>query len=206
MIDENQLTRLLNVVEQLKHQAAVTDKINSQNKAHGMIENNALFSPSLFTTNSDCFGPYTDELAIKVNSLSRLIKAERFELSARALEKIEQQIQALITALNANKTMHTDAKIRLDVKVTAIKAQQYKKAVAAVIQTSQELYQKLSQHHEFERRLLTMLTEKEDELSKCNADHRQQISQQVLTLHQRLGRCRKAISLIDRDIEFAEKR
>jgi primosomal replication protein N'' len=51
-----------------------------------------------------------------------------------------------------------------------------------------------------------MLTEKELELSKCNNDKRQEISQEVLALHQRLGRCRKAISLIERDIAFTEKR
>jgi primosomal replication protein N'' len=206
VIDQTQLTRLLKVVEQLKHQANLTDKINAQNKAHKIIENNSLFSPSLFTTDSDCFRPYTDELEVKVKSLSRLINAKRLELSALALTKIEQQIQALFTALNANTTMHAEAKIRLDTKITSIKARQYKKAVQSVIQSSQELHQKLSQHHEFERRLLNMLTEKEHELSKCNNNHRQDISQQVLTLHQRLGRCRKAISLLERDIEFSEKR
>ena len=205
-MDETQLIRLLKVVEQLKEQANFTDKINTQNKAHRIIENNALFSPSLFSTDSDCFRPYTDELEVKVKSLSRLIKAERLELSALALTKIEQQIQALFIALNANKTMHTEAKIRLDAKITSIKARQYKSAVQSVIQSSQELHQKLSQHHEFERRLLNMLTEKELELSKCNNDKRQEISQEVLALHQRLGRCRKAISLIERDIAFTEKR
>jgi len=205
-MDETQLIRLLKVVEQLKEQANLTDKINTQNKAHRIIENNALFSPSLFSTDSDCFRPYINELEVKVKSLSRLIKAGRLELSALALTKVEQQIQALFIALNANKTMHAEAKIRLDAKITSIKARQYKSAVQSVIQSSQELHQKLSQHHEFERRLLNMLTEKELELSKCNNNKRQETSQEVLALHQRLGRCRKAISLIERDIEFTEKR
>jgi|TARA_B110000238_G_C16032682_1_gene398232 primosomal replication protein N'' len=206
VINEAQISRLLKVVEQLKQQANLTDKINSQNKAHTMIENNTLFSPSLFSTDSDCFRPYTDELELKVKSLSRLIEAKRLELSALALTKIEQQIQALFIALNANNTMHAEAKIRLEAKITSIKAREYKKAVQSVIQSSQELHQKLSQHHEYERRLLNMLNEKEYELSKCANSQRQATSQEVLTLHQRLGRCRKAISLIERDIEFTEKR
>ncbi len=206
MIAHPHVIRLLKIVEQLKQQAKQTDKINSKNKAHRMLENNSLFSLSLFSADSDCFQPYVDELENKVNSLSRLIKAKHSELSVLALEKIELQIQALITALNANKTMHDGAKVRLDAKITSIKARQYKKAVQSVIQSSQELYQKLSQHHEFERRLLNMLTEKEQQLSMCSATLRQETSQQVLTLHQRLGRCRKAISLIERDIEFSEKR
>ena len=105
VVDEAQLTRLFKVVAQLKQQANLTDKINAQNKAHTIIENNTLFSPSLFSTDSDCFSSYTDELEIKVKSLSRLIKAKRLALSALALTKIEQQIQALLTALNANKTI-----------------------------------------------------------------------------------------------------
>jgi len=206
LISDTHITRLLKVVEQLKQQAKLIDNINAKNKAHKMIENNSLFSIGLFSCDSDCFYPYTDELELKIHSLSRLIKAKKIELSALALEKIEQQITALLTALNANNTMHEEAKIRLDVKITSIKARQYKKAVQSVIKSSQELYQKLSQHHEFERRLLNMLNEKEQQRSSCKSSQRQEVSQEVLTLHQRLGRCRKAISLIERDIEFAEKR
>ena len=69
VVDEAQLTRLFKVVAQLKQQANLTDKINAQNKAHTIIENNTLFSPSLFSTDSDCFSSYTDELEIKVKRL-----------------------------------------------------------------------------------------------------------------------------------------
>jgi len=206
LITDSQITRLLSIVEQLRQQAKLVDDINAKNKAHKMIENNSLFSIGLFVSDSDCFSPYVDELEVKVYGLSRLIKAQQTELSTLALEKIEQQITALLRALNANKTMHDEAKVRLDAKITSIKARQYKKAVQSVIQSSQELYQKLSEHHEFERRLVNMLNEKEQQLSNCSSALRQELSQQTLTIHQRLGRCRKAISLIERDIEFSEKR
>jgi len=206
MINESNITRLLNIVQQIKQQARSTDANNAKHKAHKLIENNPLFSISLFSTDSDCFQPYVNEIEKKIHSLSRLVQTKHSELATMALEKIELQIQAIMTALNANKTMHDDAQAHLEAKISSIKARQYKKAVQNVIQTSQELYQKLSQHHEFERRLINMLSEKEFLLSNCKDNQRQEHSQQVLTLHQRLGRCRKAISLIERDIEFSEKR
>jgi len=206
MIDESNINRLLTIVQQIRQQAKSTDANNAKHKAHKLIENNPLFSISLFSTDSDCFQSYVDEVEKKIHSLSRLVHAEHNELAAMALEKIELQIQAIMTALNANKTMHDDAQVHLQAKISSIKARQFKKAVQNVIQTSQELYQKLSQHNEFERRLMNMLSEQESILSNCKDNQRQDLSQKVLVIHQRLGRCRKAISLIERDIEFAEKR
>lgn len=200
------IKRLTSVLEHLAEQAAAIDQKNTANKAHKMVENNALFSVGLFVTDSDKFADYINEINVKISGLKRLIKANNTILTVAAVEKIEQQIHALIIALNANTTIHNDAKLRLDHKIKSIKARQYKKAVQAIVQNSQSLYQKLSEHHEFERRLVLMLNEQQQNLAKCHANKNQELSQQVLVLHQRLGRCRQAISLIERDIEFSEKR
>lgn len=206
MINESSITRLLTIVQKIKQQARTTDANNAKHKAHKLIENNPLFSISLFSTDSDCFQPYVNEIEKKINSLTRLVKADYNELAAITLENIEQQIGAILTALNANKTMHDDAQVHLEAKISSIKTRQYKQAVQSIIQTSQELYQKLSEHQEFERRLVNMLNEHEQLFSNCKQNQRQELSQKVLAVHQRLGRCRKAISLIERDIEFSEKR
>ena len=72
--------------------------------------------------------------------------------------------------------------------------------------SSHQLYQKLTEHHEFERRLMDMLSEKERQRLESKKHESEKLSVEVLTLHQRLGRCRKAISAIQREIELAEKR
>lgn len=199
------INRLTVIIDHLKIQAKNTDSINASDKSHKMIENNALFSKALFSTDSDKFEPYVIEVETNIQHLSRLLGNNQSAIATTALEKIEVQIQALLTSLNANKTMHDEAQTRLDTKINSIKARQYKQAVQSVIQSSQALYQKLSEHHEFERRLCAMLAEHEFELSNCSSAKRNALSQKVLAVHQRLGRCRKAISIIERDIEFSEK-
>ena len=206
MLNELSIARLRNILKELNDKAVIADQNNALHKAHKMIENNPIFSRQLFSTDSEQFKDYINEIDRNVSSLSRLIHAKQKELSSASLEKVEHQIQAIVTALSANQTMLEDAQIHLDMKISSIKARQLKQSVQNVIQSSQALYQKLSEHHEFERRLIEMLNEQERLLANCQSNQRQKFSQQVLVIHQRLGRCRKAISIIERDIEFSEKR
>ena len=206
MLNELSIARLRNILKELNDKAVIADQNNALHKAHKMIENNPIFSRQLFSTDSEQFQDYINEINRNVSSLSRLIHAKQKELSSASLEKVEHQIQAIVTALSANQTMLEDAQIHLDMKISSIKARQLKQSVQNVIQSSQALYQKLSEHHEFERRLIEMLNEQERLLANCQSNQRQKFSQQVLVIHQRLGRCRKAISIIERDIEFSEKR
>ena len=200
------INRLSTLLQQLVQQAKATDDSNAKRKSHKVIENNNLFSLSLFVTQSDRFIPYAKEIERKIAELARLLSAKQLELASALLIQIEQQLSAFMNALNANQTMHNEAKFRLDAKIQSIKARQYKKAAQAVMQSTHQLYKKLTEHHEFERRLLVMLKDKESELSLCAKSKNQSLSTEVLVLHQRLGRCRKAISTIERDIEFSEKR
>lgn len=63
--------------------------------------------------------------------------------------------------------------------------------------THQALYQKLSETHEFERRLLQMIHESAEQ---------QQAAEIQLALHARLGRCRKAISQLEAEIQWLEQK
>jgi len=112
--------------------------------------------------------------------------------------------------------MHQTAQMNFEIKKkiranTAKKNQtklnaQYNNVAKAVLLSSHQLYQKLNEHHEFERRLMDMVQTRQQELTQCRASQSTKLSQEVLALHQRLGRCRKAISAIEREIELAEKR
>lgn len=61
----------------------------------------------------------------------------------------------------------------------------------------QALYQKLSETHEFERRLQQMINE---------AASSEQDPVRQLALHARLGRCRKAISQLETEIQWLEQK
>lgn len=209
----NSIERLTEVLKRLAVEAKQIDTQNTQNKSHRLIENNNLFSPTLFFSQSDRYLPYVEEIERRKIEFSRLVAANKIELSKALLEHLEQQIFAISNALQANSTIHQAAKISFDankkVRIKKAKAKQvnkYRDLAKNLALNSQQLYQKLTEHHEFERRLMNMLTEKERQRLECKKHENEKLSAEVLTLHQRLGRCRKAISTIERDIELAEKR
>lgn len=194
-------------------EAKQIDAKNTKNKSHRLIENNNLFSPSLFSSQSDRYLPYVEEIERKLAEFTRLVASNKIILSKALLEHLEQQISAISNALQANSTIHQAAKLSFDankkIRVKKAKAKQvskYRDLAKTLVLNSHQLYQKLTEHHEFERRLMDMLMEKERQRLECKKHESEKLSFEVLTLHQRLGRCRKAISTIERDIELAEKR
>jgi len=204
------ILRIKSILTELAQQAKNIDAYNVKLKSHKSMQDNALFAATLFTTYSDKFSHYVAECVRKTNELERLITHNNNDLSNSLLEQIEQQIASLTTALNANKTLHLDGQYRLDKRKAYFHqkniVQKAQRAVKAIVQSSQSLHQKLAEHHEFERRLATMIAEREFERAKCKAKRSQQLTLEILKLHQRLGRCRQAITQIERDIERSEKR
>ena len=119
-------------------------------------------------------------------------------------------------AIQANQTMHQAAQVSFDarkkvrVKSAQVKQLQqndiYNKIAKNVLLSSHQLHQQLIEHHEFERRLMEMISEREQQRMRSRASNIDKLSQEVLALHQRLGRCRKAISAIEQKIKLAEKK
>ncbi|WP_426360187.1 primosomal replication protein PriC [Pseudocolwellia sp. HL-MZ19] len=190
------------ILADLEETALALDSSNSKLKAHSLLQDSPMFSIDLFNTKSDLFNDYVIEIKNKTLQLERLIKNKNEELSKYQIELIEKQISSLHNAFQSNKNIHDEAQNRLN----AMASRRYKKAVKAVIQPTQNLYQNLSEHHEFERRLSQMLQDKEQERVQASNTNFDKVSQEVLTLHQRLGRCRQAISKIETDIVKFESR
>ncbi len=195
------INKLHAIIEQLNQQAIVVDQQNKQSKSHKIIQENDIFSEKLFLTHSDLFHPYIVEVKNKIDELSRLLSANKNTLAHSRLLLIEQQISALRTALNSNSTLHKEPEQRL----VAMKARRYKKAAQALMQSSHNLHKKLNETFEFERRLIEMIQERELQRQHANVKRSKQLSEEVLALHQRLGRCRQAISKLEREIAQAEK-
>jgi len=209
----NSIDRLSTLLNQLETKAKQTDIKNASSKVHRLLENTNLFSSELFICQSDQFSPYVKETQRKISEFSRLVAANKIALSMALLQHIEQQVSALANALLSNSVIHQAAKLSFDAnnkvrirKSKAKQAEKYNQLTKKVMLTSHQLYQKLNEHHEFERRLMDMVAERELMRAKCKKHESAKLSTEVLALHQRLGRCRKAISTIERDIELAEKR
>ncbi|RHW75620.1 primosomal replication protein PriC [Colwellia sp. RSH04] len=217
---KNQVDRLSHLFEHLTLQAKLIDKENTANKSHYLIENSNLFTKHLFQTDSDMFSDYVDEAKSRLDVFIRLsnkryskakMNDERLQ---HLLNHLEQQISAIHNAFSANNSLHQVAKLSFDAhkkarhkRIQRHQANQPKleQLAQSVMMSSHQLYQQLSEHHEFERRLLLMVNEREEQRRQCNNQKINTLSAEVLALHQRLGRCRKAISAIERKIEFSEK-
>jgi primosomal replication protein N'' len=195
------IDRITAVLDSLAEQAKIIDTENQQTKSHYLLKDKDIFSEALFATNSDKIGAYVEEVRGKTIELSRLLQSGKKELSQNRLQGIEQQISSIINAIRSNKGLHQEAQYRLN----AINARRYKKAAKELFKSSQALYQQLAEHHEFERRLLAMLNEREQLRQSATPAKAKKILDEVLALHQRLGRCRQAISKIEREIEVSEK-
>ncbi len=205
MVKKSALVRIKEILTHLKMRADNIDRSNSQSSAHHLLKNNNLFSSTLFYTYSDQFSHYVSETTKKLNEFEKLLNEQHHQLASALLIQIEQQIIALTNALKANNVLHRDSKYQLNKRKVKAQQEQYKRAAQAIIQPSQNLYQKLAEHHEYERRLATMIAEREYKRADSNHKDSQHITQEVLKLHQRLGRCRQAITQIEKDIESMEK-
>jgi primosomal replication protein N'' len=195
------IERIQLILEQLAQQAAAVDESNKHSKSHRIIQENDIFAEALFSTHSDLFVPYVSEVKNKTNELARLLGAKKNSLAHSRLLIIEQQISALRTALNSNNVVHKEA----DQRLVAIKARRYKKAAQAVMRSSHNLHNKLNETIEFERRLLAMVHEREQQRQQATNKQSERLSEEILALHQRLGRCRQAISKLEREIEQTKK-
>ena len=201
------IERLSELLKALDAKAKQTDLNNTQLKTHRLIENNNLFSSTLFSSQSDQFSPYITEIKRKITEFSRLVATNKVSLSKVLLLQIEQQVAAISNALKSNSVMHQAAKLSFDANnKVRIKNAKIKQITKNIMLNSHQLYQKLAEHHEFERRLMDMVSERESTRMQSKYHEAEKLSAEVLALHQRLGRCRRAISTIERDILAAEKR
>lgn len=196
------LIKIDGIVDDLGETAKLLDNSNSKLKAHNLLKDTPLFSIDLFSTSSDLFSDYVAEIKTNLVQLRRLIASKNNLLAEYQIEKLEKKIASLHNAFNSNQSIHNEAQNRLN----AHKARRLKKSAKAIIEPSKNLYQTLTEHHEFERRLSQMLSDKEMERNIAPARQLITLSQEVLVLHQRLGRCRQAISKIENDIVNLEKR
>ena len=216
-LNQSDIRRLSTLLSSLHDKSCYLDEINSQNKSHRLIENNNLFSDHLFSAQSDKLSDYSTEIKKKLIDFSKLYsKDDRCEvkigLAKAALAHIEQQLSALLIAIKSNSVIHKAAKIN-DHATNSVRKKYFnninmqnsthKKLAKTILHSSHQLHTKLTEHQEFERRLINMISEREKHLQKNNSSA--SLNNEVLALHQRLGRCRKAIYVIEVDIAKINK-
>jgi primosomal replication protein N'' len=216
-LNQSVIRRLSTLLSSLHDQSCQLDAINTQDKSHRLIENNNLFSIHLFSAQSDQLSDYSSEIKKKLIDFSKLYAknddcAVKIGLAKASLAHIEQQLSALITAIKSNSVIHKAAKINNDATNNVRKKyfnninrqnSTHKKLAKTILHSSHQLHKKLTEHHEFERRLIKMISDREKKLQINSSSA--VLNNEMLALHQRLGRCRKAIYAIEVDIAKTNK-
>lgn len=205
----NSLERLTSIIHELDQQAKQLDKQNSQQKVLNQLSDNPLFSSNLFYFQGDRLSGYTQELLKRVKEIQKHLACNNKLVAHQLITNIEQQISALLNAFGANNIRLKSATFEQKQRQhwynkNNKQASKYQQAVSAVLEPIQSLYQKLSEYHGFEQRLAVMIAEREQTRAQKGVSSAQ-LSQEILALHQRLGRCRKAITQVEQQIALAEK-
>ncbi len=202
------IERLQSLLTQLSQDAAQVDEQNKQRKSHYYLQDQPLFDDKLFPIVSSTYYAYVKYAETKLTHLKKLMENNHQEFSDALLEQLEEQILSLITAIKSNDSRYHDSQYRLNRRKRLSaqkKASTFTKAVKTIMLPSHQLHGKLAKAHGFERRLEDMLRAKQQQLNAATRQDTSSLQLEVLILHQRLGRCRKAISELERQIQQAEQ-
>ena len=191
------LQKLHHQVTYLGEQAIQFDNAKLFEKNRYIQAQPSLFDRTVFATKSLQLNDYVLEIK---SALDHLPSPDKRHAYAFALNKITAQVEAILKVLKSTSVWAKENKSHYPKK-----AKVYKAAVKKIMQSSHELYQELSQNHEFERRLMQMIEGRKEQLHKAASEQASILNQEILTLHARLGRCRKAISATEEKIQKAEK-
>lgn len=170
------------------------------------------FDSALFQCHSPMLLDYVQESMALLQRLDQTPTHAReaalasvFATNRHALaEKLSAQLNALTQAFNTLEIRSNDKHQQSFRQYKKSKTQELApqrqvagRLLAELGGTSQAMYQKLSEYHEFARRLQQMAHE---------AAQRNEEPAMQLALHARLGRCRKAISALEAEIQWYEQR
>lgn len=191
---------LKNKVDELKHQLSAVLQGQQQ-----WFKASDVFNSSYFYTKSDELKDYIKELENNVNRLATVNDTTHAEYLT---ERISVQFTCLKNFYNSS---YLSKKYTSQNKQLFSKVNRVKQMAAKATQSSQELYQELSKLQEYERRLLDMVTEKQSMLNQAQQGRisntqKTELQNQVLVTQQRLGRCRKAISGVEEQIQRLDTR
>ena len=187
----------------LYQQLGELDRVNASVKSEN-FKYRDYFSPGLFRCQSTALVDYVSEAKAHFQQLMRY-QNKTLKPDAMLGDKLTDQLTALTQIVRANEVALKEQRYRATArKRSKPKTEQYRRAAQFFMQSSHQLHQELAQHHEYERRLAEMIYEREAKLSGANPEQTAQLNKEILALHGRLGKCRRAITGIEEKIAYAE--
>jgi primosomal replication protein N'' len=191
--------KLCHQINLLKQQAIKFDNAKLLTKNRYMQAQPSLFDRRVFSTKSLNLVDYVIEIE---DEIDRLPPPKHRHAYNYALERIGNQVEAVF---NVIKSTPIWAKENKNTFKSRSKPKVLQQAAKKIMQPIHELYDELKQNHEFERRLVLMIDERKLKMQNVGPAKASELNLEILTLHGRLGRCRKAISATEEKIQQVEK-
>ena len=143
------------------------------------------FDRQLFQSHGTRLRDYLSEVEQNFQALRHLVEEDRAERVAFMTERLVAQIGAL----------------QREISTQALRRQE--KTPVAI---ASDLYQKLAEHQDYERRLNLMIQDRESQLDRAvTLSAQQQLQREVAALEGRLARCRQALVRLERQVEKREQ-
>lgn len=143
------------------------------------------FDRQLFQCHGTRLRDYLEEVAHNVHALRQLVADQRTDRVLFVTEKLVAQIGAL----------------QRELSTLTLRQQETGLAPAPV-----DIYQKLAQHQDYERRLNLMVQDRESQLDRAvTLQQQQQLQREIVVLEGRLARCRQALGRLERQLERQEQ-
>lgn len=203
-------SRLSNIIEDLNKQSQIIDKQNSeqhQNNAHLRSKPYPvhLFSEHLFRVRSPKFASYVNEVSQRFDELKKHVTLNNNQIIDSLITLLEQQISSIRNAIHSNEVIHTN--IDKIVKEKGVENSKQVNQAKESLPSLNSLYQKLSKHHDFERRLIVMFNERKSISSTFDIDSQeyQKSQSEVIAIQHRLVRCQNAISVIEKELRVIQQ-
>jgi primosomal replication protein N'' len=200
MLTQDLINKIRDQIDTLYQHTQSIDKRNGEIRS-ARFKYRDFFNPRLFRCESTSLVDYVREADDNFTHLLKLKDHDKAMLAALG-EQVTDQISALTQVIRSNEVSIKEHFYQQSSNKK--RYSKYKKVANVVMASSHELHQELAQNHEFERRLNEMIFERQNQMQRANAQQAEKLSQEVLTLHQRLGRCRKAISMVEERIQMAD--
>lgn len=175
MSTEKLLQVLKNQIEALSAQVGPQTNTPSQQ---------ARFDLNLFSNHGNRFRDYLLEVRKNMAQLKQVVAENRTQQVAFLAEKLVAQISALQRELATQKLRISNPEPKGN---------------------KLDLYHKLAEHQDYERRILAMIQDRESLLGRQSLlSEQQKIQKELAALEGRLMRCRQALIKIERNIEKKE--
>ncbi|MEC5342313.1 primosomal replication protein [Brenneria populi] len=143
------------------------------------------FDRQLFSCYGTRLKDYFNEVTRNLQSIRQLVSEQRTDRVAFMAEKLVRQITAL------QRELATQPLRRREQTVEA---------------APQDLYHRLAEHQDYERRLLSMIHDRESLLNdQTSLSEQRRLQRELAALEGRLARCRQALARLERAIERKEQ-